>query len=79
MKNRSRDYRRLAAECHRLAGTADDADSYAQYTALAQMWTDLPEEAEAGRAKRAKDAFKDTRVLQQQRQKQPKKPDEDKS
>jgi hypothetical protein len=45
MKDRTQEYRRLAAECLRLAGTTDDANSHAQYTALAQMWTALAEEA----------------------------------
>ena len=42
----SKEYRRLAAECLRLAATMDDANSYAQYTALAQMWNNLADEAE---------------------------------
>ena len=33
----SKEYRALAAECLRLAATTDDANSYAQYTALAEM------------------------------------------
>ncbi len=58
MSDRTQEYRRLAAECLRLAGTTDDANSYAQYTALAQTWTQLADEAETQRATfiRAQDA-----------------------
>ncbi len=81
MNNRAQEYRRLAAECLRLAGTTDDANSYAQYTALAQMWTALAEEAETRRAtfSRAKEVFNEAQILQQQEQAQPKKPEGDKS
>ncbi len=79
MKNRSQEYRRLAAECLRLAGTTDDANSHAQYTALAQMWNQLAEEAETRHAvfNRAQDSFNTGQMVQQQQQAQPKKPDGD--
>lgn len=56
-----------------------DANSYAQYTALAQMWTLLADEAGTWRAtfNRAQDAFNEAQVVQQQ-QAQPKKPEGDK-
>ena len=77
----SKEYRALAAECLRLAGTTDDANSYAQYTALAQMWTALAEEAETRRAilSQAQDAFNEAQFVQQQQQTQPKKPEGDKA
>ena len=76
-----KEYRSLAAECLRLAGTTDDANSYAQYTALAQMWTALADEADTRRAtfNRAQDAFNEGRMVQQQEQVQPKKPEDGKS
>jgi hypothetical protein len=80
MKDRTQEYRRLAAECLRLAGTTDDANSHAQYTALAQMWIALAEEAEERRAvlNQAQDAFNEAQFVQQQ-QAQPKKTEADKS
>ena len=75
----SKEYRALAAECLRLAATTDDANSHAQYTALAQMWTSLADEADQRRAilSRAQDAFNETQMVQQQEQTQPKKPEGD--
>jgi hypothetical protein len=80
MKDRTQEYRRLAAECLRLAGTTDDANSHAQYATLAQMWTALAEEAEERRAvlNQAQDAFNEAQFVQQQ-QAQPKKTEADKS
>ncbi len=80
MEDHSKEYRRLAAECLRLAATTDDSNSYTQYVALAQMWTHLAEEAESGRASysRVQDAFNDAQLRQQQ-QAQPKEPDGEKS
>ncbi len=77
MKDRSQEYRRLAAECLRLAATTDDANSHAQYTALAQMWNQLAEEAETRDAvfSQAQDAFNESQIVHQQQQAQPKKPD----
>jgi hypothetical protein len=67
MKDRSQEYRALVAECLRLAGTTDDANSHAQYTALAQMWTQLAEEAETRRAvNQAQHAFNEAQIIQQQ-------------
>ncbi len=78
MKNRSQEYRRLAAECLRLAATTDDANSHAQYTALAQMWTQLADEADTRRTtlRQAQDAFNEAQMVQQQEQAQPEKPDD---
>jgi hypothetical protein len=58
---RSRDYRALAAECLRLAATATDANSQAEYLALAQMWTELANETPVARGAldRAQEAFND--------------------
>ncbi len=77
MNDRSQEYRRLAAECVRLAATTDDANSYAQYTALAQMWTLLADEADTRRAtfSRAQSPI-ESRMVQEQEQVQPKKPEE---
>jgi hypothetical protein len=77
----SKEYRALAAECLRLAATTDDANSHAQYTALAQMWTALAEEAEARCAifGQAQDAFNEAQMVHQQQQAQPKKPEGDKA
>jgi hypothetical protein len=47
MGQRSSDYRSLAAECRRLASTTGSWASQAEYTALAKMWSDLAEEADA--------------------------------
>jgi hypothetical protein len=71
----SKEYRALAAECLRLAATTDDANSHTQYTALAQMWNNLADEAETRRDtfSRAQDAFNESRMVQQQ-QAQSKKP-----
>jgi hypothetical protein len=79
MKDRSQEYRRLAAECLRLAATTDD-NSHAQYTALAQMWTALADEADTRRTVfvQAEGAFNKAQMIQQQ-QAQPKKPEDDKS
>jgi hypothetical protein len=78
MKVRSQEYRALAAECLRLAATTDDANSHAQYTALAQMWTSLADEAnQRAILTRAQDAFNETQMVQQQEQAQPKKPKRD--
>ena len=81
MKDRTQEYRGLAAECLRLAGTTDDANSYTQYTALAQMWTALADEAEKGRAifSQAQAASNEAKIVHQQQQAQPKKPQGDKS
>ena len=80
MKVRSQEYRALAAECLRLAATTDDANSHAQYTALAQMWTSLADEAnQRAILTRAQDAFNETQMVQQQEQTQPKKPEGDKA
>ena len=81
MKVRSQEYRALAAESLRLAGTTDDANSYAQYTALAEMWTALADEAETRRAvfSQAQAASNETQIVHQQQQAQPKKPEGDKS
>ena len=46
LEGKAKDYRRLAAESRRLAATATDAGSLAQYEALAEMWRALAEEAE---------------------------------
>jgi hypothetical protein len=46
MDEGSKDYRRLAAECRRLAATAADAMSYGEYVALADRWSDLADEIE---------------------------------
>jgi hypothetical protein len=73
MNDRSQEYRRLAAECLRLAGTTDDANSYAQYTALAQMWTELAEEAMTRHAVFSQESFNEAQIAQQQQQGQPKK------
>jgi len=77
----SKEYRALAAECLRLAGTTDDANSHAQHTALAQMWTQLADEADQRRAifSRAQDGFNETQIVQQQEQTQPKKSEGDKA
>jgi hypothetical protein len=77
----SKEYRALAAECLRLAATTDDANSHTQYTALAQMWNNLADEAETRRAtfSRAQDAFNESRMVQQQQQAQSKKPESDES
>lgn len=79
MKDRSREYRRLAAECLRLAATTDDANSHAQYVALAQMWTDLAQEGEKDRVTftRTQKAFNERQIVQQQQQEQPKESDDD--
>ena len=81
MKDRAQEYRRLAAECLRLAGTTDDANSHTQYTALAQMWNNLADEAETRRAVfgQTQDAFNEAQFVQQQQQTQPKKPEGDKA
>ncbi len=81
MKDRFRDYRMLAAECLRLAGATDEAHAHAQYVALAQMWNDLAEEAENGRAtfSKARNAFNEAQVVHQQQQVQPTHQDDDKS
>ena len=81
MKDRAQEYRRLAAECLRLAGTTDDANSHTQYTALAQLWTQLAEEAQTRRARvsRAQDTFNEGQIVHQQEQVQPKKADDDQS
>ncbi len=50
MKDRAQEYRTLAADCPRQAATTDDANVHAQYTALAQMWSDLGDESEKTRA-----------------------------
>jgi hypothetical protein len=80
---RSRDYRALAAECLRLAATATDANSQAEYLALAQMWTELANETPVapGALDRAQEAFNDRQfghgnevVSQQQQQDPGKKP-----
>jgi hypothetical protein len=73
----SKEYRSLAAECLRLAATTDDANSYAQYVALAQMWNDLADEAEKRRAtfSQAQNAHNDAQMVQQQEQVQPKGPE----
>ena len=78
MKDRSQEYRRLAAECLRLAGTTDDANSHAQYAALAQMWNELAEEAETRLAvlSGARDALNEAQIAQQQEQAQPETPEE---
>ncbi len=72
----SKEYRSLAAACLRLAATTDDANTHAQYIALAQMWSDLAVEADTRRAtfNRAQDAFNERRMVHQQEQVQPKKP-----
>jgi hypothetical protein len=59
MRVRSRDYRALAAECLRLAATATDANSQAEYLALAQMWSELANETPLaeGALNRAQEAF----------------------
>ena len=77
----SKEYRALAAECLRLAATTDDANSYAQHTALAQMWTALAEEADTRRAilGQAQDAFSEAQFVQQQEQAQSEKPEGDKA
>jgi len=78
MKDRSQEYRRLAAEATKLAATTDDANSHAQYIALAQMWSDLAQETEQRRATftQAQDAFNDGQIIQQQQQQeQPREPD----
>ncbi len=78
----SKEYRSLAADCLRLAATTDDANSHAhQYTALAQMWTALADEADTRRAtfNRAQDAFNEAQIVHQQEQVQPKRPDDDQS
>ena len=77
----SKEYRALAAECLRLAATTDDANSYTQYTALAEMWTQLADEAETQRAilSQAQDAFNEPQMTQQQQQAQAKKPEGDKA
>jgi hypothetical protein len=46
VEGRAKGYRSLAAECRRLAVTATDAGSQAQYEALAELWTELAIEAE---------------------------------
>jgi len=81
MKDRAQEYRGLAAECLRLAGTTDDANSHTQYTALAQMWNNLADEAETRRAtfNRAQDAVNEAQTIQQQQQAQSKKPEGDKA
>ena len=81
MKKRVQEYRRLAAECLRLAGTTDDANSHAQYTALAQMWAELAEEAQARQTSfhKVQDDFHEARIVQQQEQSQPEKTKKDKS
>jgi hypothetical protein len=78
MKDRVQEYRRLAAEYLRLAGTTDDATSHAQCTALAKMWTLLADEAETRRAtfSRAQDAVNEAQTIQQQQQAQSKKPEQ---
>jgi hypothetical protein len=74
----SKEYRALAAECLRLAATTDDANCHAQYTALAQMWTSLADEADQRAIfRRAQGAFNETQMVQQQEQTQPKKPEGD--
>jgi hypothetical protein len=77
----SKEYRSLAAECLRLAATTDDANSHAQYVALAQMWSDLADEADARRAifNQAQDAHNEAQMVQQQEQVQPDNPGDDKS
>ena len=82
MKGRSKEYRRLAGECLRLAGTTDDANSYAQYTALAEMWTALADEAETGSVifGQPHAAGNEAQIIQQEEQvqsEQPKVGDED--
>lgn len=69
----------LAAECLRLAGTTDDAHAHAQYVALAQMWNDLAEEAQKGRAtfSNAQNAFNEAQAVRQQQQVQPTQQDDD--
>jgi hypothetical protein len=80
MRDRSQEYRKLAAESLRLAATTDDANSHTQYVALARMWTDLADEAEKGRAtfNQAHDTFNNAPSAQQQEQEQPKEPEADK-
>lgn len=67
------EYRSLAAECLRLAATTDDANSHAQYTALAEMWTALAHEAETGSAifGQPHAARNEAQIVQQQEQVQP--------
>jgi hypothetical protein len=81
MKDRSQEYRRLAAEAIKLAATTDDFNSHAQYIALAQMWSDLAQETEERRATftQAQDAFNNAQIIQQQQQEKPREPDKDKS
>jgi hypothetical protein len=42
----TKNYRALAAECRKLAATASDAHSQAQYEALAEMWQQLAQETD---------------------------------
>ena len=79
MRDRSQEYRKLAAESLRLAATTDDANSHTQYVALARMCTDLADEAEKGRAtfNQTQDAFNNALPVQQQEQS--KQPEADKS
>ena len=78
MKDRFTEYRRLAAECLRLARTTDDANSYAQYSALAEMWAALADEAEIGSAifGQPHATPNEAQVVQQQEQVQPEEPEE---
>jgi hypothetical protein len=84
MDDRSLEYRALAAECLKLAGSATDLNRRSEYLALAQMWTELAKEAARGaRAlNRAEDEFNNAQItkaveaarpVQQQQQIQPKK------
>jgi hypothetical protein len=84
MNDRSLEYRAVAAECLKLAGSAIDPNRRSEYLALAQMWKELAKEAALGAQilDRAQDAFNDAQIAkhvegaaqpaQQQQQIQPK-------
>lgn len=84
MNDRSLEYRALAAECLKLAGSAVDPTRRSEYLALAQMWKELAKEAAAGARMldRVQEEFNTAQIakgveparpLQQQQQIQPKK------
>jgi hypothetical protein len=85
MNDRSLEYRAVAAECLKLAGSAVDPNRRSEYLALAQMWKELAKEAAQGAQtlNRAQEAFNDAQIAkrveaaaqpaQQQQQIQPKK------
>ena len=64
MDDRSLEYRALAAECLKLAGSATDLNRRSEYLALAQMWTELAKEAARGERalNRAEDEFNNAQI-----------------